>query len=193
MSSIWRYLNIDNHQLIGDEMYNYLANHTDSLEHRTLSYYYETDGRQILRHCPLLVQFLKERDLDPVVLGIIICSAQRKLGLHIDRDGADPWVRILWPVRNCQGSRTQFWRVPEGSGELMSNSDNLKYTSFPDHQVKELIDEFELTAPVVMNASVPHSVEANPDLEDIRISFTIGFDRDLPVSKSVKAWFGFQR
>jgi len=194
MSNIWRYLNIDNHQLIGDEMYNYLVNHTDSLEHRSSSYYYGSDGKNTLRHCPLLVQFLKERYLNPVGLGVIVCSNQRQFGLHIDDlNGTDPFVRICWPVRNCQGSKTQFWRVPEGSGELVSTSNNIKFIQYPPNQEKELIDEFELNAPVVMDVSVPHSVEANAEIEDIRISFTVMFDKNLPISKSVKAWFGFQR
>jgi hypothetical protein len=194
MSNNWRYLDVGDHQPISDEMYNYLVNHTDDLADRPRSFYYETDGRRELRHCPLLAEFLKQQDLNPVSLGIIICSDARKLPLHIDFDGIDPWVRILWPVRNCQGSKTQFWRVPAGSGTLfVSKSNNARFTYFPPDQEKEFIEEFELARPAVMNVSQPHNVEANPDAQGLRISFSIGFDRDLPISKSVRAWSGFQR
>ena len=195
MSSIWRYLTVDNHQLIGDEIYNFLLTQFDSLPHRPTnsSYYFGLNVSHTLKNCPLLAKFLSEQQLNPLVIAIVICNNQNKLELHIDLDGADPYVRILWPVKNCQGSKTQFWRVPEGSGKFISDNNGVLFTDFPPDQERELIDEFELTAPLVMDASVPHSADPDPDLDGDRISLIIGFDRDLPISKSVKAWFGFQR
>ena len=195
MSSIWRYLPVEDHQLIGDEMYNFLLTQFDSLPRRptTTSYYFGLNVSHTLKNCPLLAKFLSGQQLNPMVIAIVICNNQNKLELHIDLDGADPYVRILWPVRNCQGSKTQFWRVPEGSGKFISDNNGVLFTDFPPDQERELIDEFELIAPLVMNASVPHSADPNPDLEGDRISLIIGFDRDLPISKSIKAWFGFQR
>jgi hypothetical protein len=195
MSSIWRYLPVDDHQSVGDEMYNFLLTQLDSLPPRpsTTSYYFGLNVSHTLKNCPLLAKFLSGQQLNPLVIAIVICNNQNKLELHIDLDGADPYVRILWPVRNCQGSKTQFWRVPEGSGKFVSDNNGVLFTDFPLDQERELIDEFELIAPLVMDASVPHSADPNPDFEGDRISLIIGFDRDLPISKSVKAWFGFER
>ena len=196
MSNIWRYLNIDNHQPIGDEMYNFLSTQSDSLPPRptNASYYFRLNVSHTLKNCPLLAKFLSGQQLNPLLIAIVICNHQNKVELHTDQpDGDDPYVRILWPVRNCQGSKTQFWQVPKGSGKFMSDNNGVLFTYFPPDYKRELIDEFELIAPLVMDASVPHSADPNPDLEGDRISLIIGFDRDLPISKSIKAWFGFQR
>jgi hypothetical protein len=56
-----------------------------------------------------------------------------------------------------------------------------------------VLAEIELLQPVVLDVSVAHAVHPAPDATGHRVSFTIGFDKDLPISKSVKAWFGFQR
>jgi hypothetical protein len=194
MSDIWRYLNIDNHQPIGDEMYNFLLTQSDSLPPRPTnrSYYFGLNVTHALKNCPLLAKFLIEQQLAPVVMAIVICNNHNKLELHTDLDGVDPYVRILWPVKNCQGSKTQFWQVPEGSGQLHSDK-GILFTAFLEDHKQELIAEFELNAPVVMDVSVPHCAYPNPELEGDRISLIIGFDRDLPISKSVKAWFGFER
>ena len=67
------------------------------------------------------------------------------------------------------------------------------YYKITEQQEWPSLGEIELTQPVIFDASVAHEVHPAPSATEHRISFTMGFDRDLPISKSVKAWFGFRR
>ena len=189
MSKNWKSLGIDNYQAISDEVYDYVVNHTEVLVLSSKkNYFFSQHVGYMLNRCPLLVEFLKKQQLAPVSLGIIVCNNQNELGMHKDSDGTYPWLRILWPIKNCQGSKTKIWQVPEGAGSLTSDSDGILFVDFLPDQERELIEEFELVSPVLFNASCAHSVQPNTEIKEHRISLTIGFDRDLPISKSIKSW-----
>lgn len=194
MSKIWKYLDVPNHQAISDEVYDYVVNYTDALE--LVENYIDPEPiRRMLSHCPLLAEFLHSQQLTPEILGIIVIDAQSGLGIHTDSEDLKSYIRVTWPVKNCQGSMTKIWKITEGYGEVNSDINGKLYTKFSSKQQAEfeLIDEFELRSPVLLDVSYPHSVHPNTNSPGHRISFTIGFDRDLPVSKSIKSWFGFQR
>jgi hypothetical protein len=191
MKLAYKFLDVENHQAISEEVYRYIIDHTDAILNK--NYFNDQSIHHMLSHCPLLVEFLNSRHLVPKRLATIVCANKDTLTIHKDSDGVDSYVRILWPVRNCQGSKTKIWRVPDGAGTLASDTNGILYTEFPINQERELIHEFELVSPVLFDASCVHSVHPDPELSGHRISFTIGFDRDLPISKSIKAWFGFQR
>jgi hypothetical protein len=194
MKPVYKFLGINDYQAISDEIYQYLIDHTDALLGE--KYLVDLPIYHMLRYCPLLTEFLNKNNLTPKRLATIVCLSHDKIDMHKDFDAEDPYVRILWPVINCQGSKTKIWKVPSGSGQLMASSKDSDGTTlivFPKNYDYELVDEFELSSPLVFDASCAHSVDPNPDLPGPRVSFTIGFDRDLPISKSVKAWFGFQR
>ena len=186
-----KFLNIPDHQKISDEVYKYIVDHTDALSSK--NYFNDQSIHHMLSYCPLLVEFLNSRHLVPKRLATIVCANKDTLSIHKDSDGVYPYIRILWPVKNCQGSKTKIWQVPDGAGKLASDTNGILYTEFSKDQERELIDEFELVSPVLFDASCVHSVHPNTDLEEHRISFTIGFDKELPISKSIKAWFDFQR
>ena len=186
MSPIYKFLNIDNHQVIGDEVYQYTVDHTQVLLLKNL--FVDQDIGKMLHYCPLLNDFLNIYKLIPKRLAIIVCPKNSEITMHKDNDGADPYVRILWPVRNCQDSMTKLWQVPDDAGTLTVDTNGIVYTGFPGDQKRSQIDEFELSHPVLFNASCAHSVHPALESTQIRISFTIGFDRDLPISKSIEAW-----
>ena len=197
MNKIWKYLDIDAHQAISDEVYQYLADHTDALLGE--QYFVDQSIHHMLRHCPLLTEFLNKNNLFPKRLATIVCLSHDEINIHKDFDGEDPYVRILWPVKNCQGSKTKFWKVPSDAGQLTTggygtrDGPGITSIAFPKNYDYEVIDEFELSSPLVFDGTYAHSIHPNPDLSGPRVSFTIGFDQDLPISKSIKAWFGFQR
>ena len=191
MKPIYKFLNINNHQAISDEVYKYIVDHTDALLCK--NYFNDQPIHHMLSYCPLLAEFLNSRHLIPERLATIVCANNDDVVMHKDSDGVNSYVRILWPIRNCQGSKTKIWKVPDGAGKLTSDTNGVLYTEFPKDQERDLIDEFELLSPVLFNASCVHSVHPNTDLEGHRITFTIGFDKDLPISKSINAWFDFQR
>ena len=185
MKPIYKFLNINNHQEISNEVYQYIVDHTQVL--LLENPFVLKDIGQMLNYCPLLNDFLNIYKLIPKRLAIIVCPKNSEITMHRDNDGTNSYVRILWPVRNCQGSITKLWQVPDDAGTLI-NTNGIVYTAFPWDQPREQIDEFELSHPVLFNASCAHSVHPAPESTQTRISFTIGFDRDLPISKSIEAW-----
>jgi hypothetical protein len=147
-------------------------------------FFTDVDVAYTLAHVPLLKEFLSLRFLVPTKMSVIVVPANSKPNLHVDT--ADPFVRILWPVRNCTGSQTKFYDIPRECLRLTNLPDGVFFYDIIEQREWQSLEEFELTAPVVFDASVAHEVHPSPDATGHRISFTIGFDRDLPISKSVK-------
>ncbi len=186
MSNIWKYLNVSSHQKISNEVYKYIVDHTQILALENI--FVDQDIDHMLSRCLRLAGFLSYHNLVPKRLATIVCASSSEIEMHKDNDGIMPYIRILWPIRNCQGSKTKIWAVPKDSGTVTVDTNGIVYTGFPSDQKRSQIDEFELSHPVLFNASCAHSVHPAPGSTQTRISFTMGFDRDLPISKSIDAW-----
>jgi hypothetical protein len=191
MRPIYKFLDVDNFQAIGNQMYEFVANHTDILKPKTPTFFTDVNISHALTHAPLLKEFLDNQFLVPTKMSVIVVPADMEPYLHVDT--LDPFVRILWPVRNTAGSTTKFYDIPREYLELTSFLDSVWYYNITKNRDWEQLAEFELSAPLVFDASVAHAVHPATDATGHRISFSVGFDRDLPISKSVKAWFGFNR
>jgi hypothetical protein len=193
MKLVYKFYDVENYQAISDEVYNYVVNHTEILKPRVPVFFNDVDVLHMLKHVPILTAFLYQRSLTPKQIAVVVVMPGATTTLHVDT--IDPYVRLLWPVRNCAGARTKFYDVPRECLELEHNSlgaSNIYYNIIEQRDWPPL-GEVELTQPVIFDASVAHEVHPAPDATEPRITFTIGFDRDLPISKSVKAWFGFNR
>jgi hypothetical protein len=193
MRPIWKFLQVDDHQEISDQVYQYVLDHTSMLDTKLPTFYNEVDVFQILNHVPSLRKFLSDNLLVPKFMAIVVVVPGESDNLHIDQ--LTPYVRLLWPVKNCSDTLTKFYDIPRNLLKE-ANSPWASTDIYYEPVVKKdwpLLDQFELTRPLVFDVSVAHEVCTAPNATGYRISFTIGFDRDLPISKSVKAWFGFQR
>ncbi len=186
MNKVYRFIEIDKHEEISNEVYQYIVDHTQVL--RLEHIFVDQDIDHMLNCCPRLADFLSQHNLVPRRLATIVCAGTADIEMHKDNDGQAPYVRILWPVQNCQGSKTKIWAVPKDAGTVMLDTNGIVYTGFPADQKRLQIDEFELSQPVLFNASCAHSVHPAPGSTETRISFTMGFDRDLPISNSIEAW-----
>lgn len=194
MNKIYQFLNIDNHQEISDEIYNFVSNnHNDLLTREEKFLFSLMDVNEMLEHTPLLQKFLQEKSLWPTVIGIVVTHADWPANLHVDYvdNPNTTYIRMLWPVRNCQHSRTVFYNVPDECIQLVEQPNGKPYYHIPDGQPLEYADEFELTCPVVFDVSVAHEIIPAPNTTQHRISCSIGFDRTLPLSNSFDAWNNF--
>jgi hypothetical protein len=199
MRPVWKFLEVDNHQDISDQVYEYVINQTDILNPAVdLVPYNVINVSHMLIHVPLLKDFLDQRFLVPSYIALIVVPANSVPYIHADY--LDPHVRLLWPVRNCAGSSTRMYVIPKKYLELnhdpnasANKFESVIYYSITKERDWPILTEFELLQPVVFDSSIPHGVQPNPNETNHRISFAIGFNKDLPISKSVKAWFGFQR
>ena len=192
MSKCWKSLGIANHQAISDEVYNYVVNHTDILKSQEPVFFTDTDVQHALEHAPLLRDFLNQQSLIPTKFSIIVMPANKEPYLHVDTK--DAFVRIIWPVRNCKGSRTKFYDISRKYLKLSRlPNEGVIYYDIIKQKNWQQVDEFELLTPLIFDASVAHAVHPAPDATGHRISFSVGFDRELPISKSINAWVGFDR
>jgi hypothetical protein len=188
-----KFLDIDNHQIISDEIYNFVSNHTDLLNSEEKFCFHDVDVANTLKHTPLLQKFLKEKLLQPTMIGIVVTHADSPSNLHADFVNilTATYIRILWPVKNCHGSRTVFYDVPKEHLKVVDQPNGKKYYSVPTDQDWAYLNEFELSSPVVFDTIVPHEVVPAPNSTDHRISCSIGFNKDLLLSKSFDAWNKF--
>ncbi len=190
MNKIWKYLNVSNHQEISDELYQYATSQTDLLiDPDKLNNLHWQHVPSIMIHCPKLREFLNNQYLMPVKMGFIVIHTKEWVPTHADH--VDHYVRLLWPVKNCAGSETKFYNLKKSQGQLIGAEYEGWYIRYPADHSGNVIDQFELTGPIVLDTSVPHSIHPDKILDDIRISFTIAFDPTLAISKSVNAWFDF--
>lgn len=193
MKLVYKFYDVDNHQAISDEVYNYVINHSNILTSSRPAFFNDVSVPGMLTHTPMLVDFLQQSSLVPEKIAVVVVTPGEKSELHVDT--IDPYVRLLWPVKNCAGARTKFYDIPRECLNLEYNilgSSSIYYTITEKRKWASL-GEIELTQPVIFDASVAHKVFTAPGATEHRISFTMGFDRDLAISKSVKSWFGFQR
>ena len=193
MKQAYKLFNIDNYQKISDDIYNYVVNHTEILKVKTTVFYNDVPPTHIVQHVPSLKQFLDDNFLTPTLTAVIVVPPDEKNNLHVD--SIDPYVRILWPVRNCQGSLTKLFDVPRECLEsdfYPVGSTGIFYR-IVETRDWPLIAEIELSQPILIDVSIAHEVYPAPNATEPRISFTVGFGRDLAISKSIKSWFGFQR
>ena len=190
---LFLYLNVDNHKAISTDLGKYVVKHTDLLASKPWCTFSEVEVSHVLQHVPLLKDFCQQKMLDPVFMAVIIVAPDLKdhLGIHVDSEY--PWVRILWPVYNCVGSLTKLYHGVENTYDQVCDR---SIASIPHYMVKkdavvQQIDSFELKQPVVFDTGTPHSVYRVPNSRGPRISFSMGFNRDLDISKSIQAWSNF--
>jgi hypothetical protein len=195
MNKVYQFLEIDNYQEISDEIYNFVLNHCDLLNGGDIAKFLFSlmDVAEMLEHTPLLQKFLQQKSLYPTVIGIVVTHPDSPSNLHVDYvdNPNTTYIRMLWPVRNCQGSRTVFYHVPAESLELVEQINGKPYYIIPIDQNWDHLVEFELTSPVVFDVSVAHEIIPAVDSTEPRISCTIGFDRALTLSNSIDAWNNF--
>jgi hypothetical protein len=211
MQKPFKFLNILNHEQVSQEILLFLEHHTD-LINDCPQFWNPVEIKKVLQHVPSLKKFLARYRLMPVQMSVVIFDPAT-MYTRIHSDPLETYVRILWPVKNCLGSFTKFYDVPkefliEGTQNNWKDPDknNLDhYTNIEqgvyyatlDREWTE-IDQYELSAPIAFNGAVPHGVNPGPGNasprdhasvhQDFRISFTVLFDQNLPISKSIDAW-----
>jgi len=170
----YKFLSIENHELISKKLYEYVINKTDILEKKwdwnTL------DRDAVLQFVPeLAVACSKIIDHPITMISIVHRPAGASGGVHVDVGNYD--YRVLWPVANCQGSFTKFFDL---NGNNLIETKGAEGDTFLTIEKKNPlieIDAVELVAPVVFCTRTPHGVFTNPSCTESRLTATIGFGK----------------
>jgi hypothetical protein len=193
MQRTHKFLDIPDYQRVSDEIYEYVVDCTDLLNDNNKEFFSYMDVDEMLKHTPLLQKFLQEKSLQPIIIGIVITHVNSPSNLHVDFVDTlqTTYVRMLWPVKHCHGSRTIFYNIPKEYLTVTQQDNGIPYYEIPTDRDWGHLDEFELKSPVVFDVMVPHEVVLAPNATDHRISCSIGFNKDLLLSKSFDAWNKF--
>jgi hypothetical protein len=194
MTTAYKFLNVKDHHIVSEQMFAFIRDHSGLLV-LDPQFWTDLDVKTVLDHVPALKKLLKRNQLSPQQIAVIIVDPDPDAIIHTDT--LVPYVRILWPVKNCAGSKTKFYDIPrsflkvEPPGKASTN-----IACYPTVERDwRHIGEVELTSPIVFDGSTAHAVHCAPrpyavpiHTDWFRITFTIGFDRNLPISNLVSVW-----
>jgi hypothetical protein len=166
------YLSIDNWQEISKKLYLYSLEH--STIHKNIRFWTWQNKNMILDSIPELDVWLQKENLTPIWMAFV--RVEKHLPMHADTIQNDLKfrLRILWPVHACEGSTNTLYDVPLQDRLLTCGMDReIYYEIYNDSSYYDIIETFELSAPIVFNTSVAHSVDLPDNMSEARISFTI--------------------
>ena len=177
MNTIYKFLNIKDHHIVSEQMFAFVRDHSGLLVLNP-QFWTDLDVKTVLHHVPALSKLLKRNSLTPKQIAVIIVNPDNETDIHTDT--LEPYVRILWPVKNCAGSRTKFYDIPRSFLRVEP----------PGRDSTNIA-----CCPIVFDGSNAHAVHCAPrsyavplHTDCFRMTFTVGFDKTLPISKLVSAW-----
>jgi hypothetical protein len=169
---VFKYLDIENHELISDKLYQYVLDHTTILKDKI--YWNTLSVAHVLEHVPELAIVLNKIFPSRIVVVAIFYTPPGFFGgVHIDEGPLEH--RILWPVHNCKGSYTKFFDL-NGNHlvEKVTDGDDPYYLVEGDNPLIEIASA-ETTNPLVLHVKSPHGIYTNPEYTQPRLTATIGF------------------
>jgi len=170
---IYNYIEIENHKNISEDIKKYIIEETDVM---LLKWPWKfVNVERLLESVPQLEKIFREFDLKIITAAAIYRPPYSQGGIHID---TSEFYRVLWPVINCETSTTKFFKYePEKFREGSGRDGDKNLTALSDVNL-EFLDEFNLSKPVIFNPKIPHGVYCDPNLNESRISLTLGFNKN---------------
>ncbi len=134
----------------------------------------------VVDNSPSLQKFITDYKLDVLNSSVIYIDHQEAAfnqKIHVDIDRAKI---ILFPLLNCNNTRTVFYDVAEEDLEVewQNNNEELKYFGVKKGHHRE-IGSFTLDCPVAMDTGVPHAVHVSPEAVFPRLSFAMRFNNSI--------------
>jgi hypothetical protein len=173
----YNFLPVENHQLISDQLYQYVVDRTNILEvTRDFGCWTYLQVDSVLTDIPeLAIELAKIVDHPITLIAVLSYPPGSNIPVHIDVGLYKH--RILWPVANCTGSYTKFYN--QNGNKLIKKFSTTGGAYITHEKIHPLIeiDSCELLAPAVINTQVLHSVVANPTATGHRLSATFGFGK----------------
>jgi hypothetical protein len=177
---IFKFLDIDRQlqEIITNKMYDYVCTHTNILSIPQVSFEYIKNIDELTEYNKEFVSFLKENSFPSIdTIAIVIFYPGTKYYPHVDNTHRR--FRILWPLKNCEGSYTKFYDIPESAFTVRPVPGGTTAKSVIEKKDYPVISEIELTRPVVFDSHVPHAVYPNQSILSPRLTFTVSFNESI--------------
>ena len=172
---IYHYLDIVDHESISKQVYDFLR---DNYDLDQFIFWNTVDHSRLLSAVADLKSAISNLNLSVAAIAIIKTKIDCKI--HVDYSGDTlGGPRLLWPIRNCNGSSTRFFDVKPEWLEIVRLTNGVKYCKINNPEPLVEIDRFELNRPVIFNPQVAHGVYCNPEYDDYRYSMTISIRESL--------------
>lgn len=157
-----------NTDIAAKKLHDYVKTHTDILtkEHSVNV----IDIGHVIQHVPDLTEFFAQHGVTPRVGFFLYSKPNETLLPHVDHGKPK---RFLFPVFNCQGSVTEFYKAADDEIVLATLRNGNKFYTVNITPPYTVLDQFELTQPVVLDTGIPHGVFRDRSTNLPRISFTI--------------------
>jgi len=164
----YKKLDIVNHTAISDKMYEFVVNQTPILKRKIFWSY--VNVHQVFKFIPELKDITDSYSIEVAAIAVIYAPPGFEGAVHIDyaKD-----TRILWPIKNCEGSYTRFFNIDPKYIERARLENNEPYYKITQDEPYELIEQLELLQPVMFDSSIAHGVYTNPLCQEPRLTFTI--------------------
>jgi hypothetical protein len=129
---------------------------------------------EVYKEIPELEHLFKPLDLTIEFLAIVYYKFTHDT-IHVDNDTKQ--VRINFPIANCEGTFTKWWKVTEPPEKRFTAVGGIPYDYY-DPDKCQLMDQLELDGVYAIRVLEPHSVSALSE-EKPRITVSIGFVEDI--------------
>lgn len=171
-NKLYKFLEIENWEAASDEAYLYYT----SLQSfpKVNGFTRVIDHRDFLNKVKSFSLIFQNLNLNCTYAAFIVMNRETMQFLHHDKGNQK--ARLLWPVRNCLGTKVSFYSTDKN--QLKNISANDKSWNYYDIKDAKKIDEYELVKPLIVNLSIPHYVEVDPHLTEERINLYFMFTPD---------------
>ncbi len=185
-------LNVPNFEIVSSKVYNFIQTHTDILQRIDqvgTNTWTILDNESLDLHVPEINEYLTEQNLTKRFAAIIAVKGNSNLPLHVDTLYQQRGLRILWPIKNCDGVATTFYKVdkryyrrlPPTFLSMKTQEENKLINKNYFHILDgphEVLRDLTLSSPVIIDSSIPHAV-GKVNSENPRLSLTIKTNEDL--------------
>ena len=171
---LFKLLHVPQHQLISEKLYWYIKDRTSVLEQG--EFWNDLIVDEVLLAVPELQAYVNSHSLEVAQISAIYVEPGAQGHVHIDFNTD---IRILCPVKNCEGSYTRFYDIDPKQVQVRRLPNGVWYKRISQQPPYTQLDAFELIKPVLFNPGVAHGVDTNPKSTDPRISVTIRFTTSI--------------
>jgi len=171
MRRIYKFLDVDQQQLISDKLYQYVTENSELFNRWGWT---TANAESVLDFVPELEEELAKVIKSKINM-ITILRWEPLVNGPVHLDTGKHIHRVLWPVINCAGSYTKFY---DTNGNKIRRHQGRESYLEPERKfpLKE-IESIELLRPMVFNTKICHGAVINPKCLEPRITCTIGFEK----------------